>query len=94
MSDAVKGKLYQLDPAALPPSPPPVLCVLSWLKNLQMADLASEYQQSEESKNISSLFSLKGFYFQRVEDVPEYVQQVSSCTFHSCLELLNHVALL
>lgn len=64
--------------------PRPVLScpVLSWQKNPLMADLASEYlRRSEGSPNMSSLFSLKEFYFQRVEDVPEYVQQVSACTF-------------
>lgn len=46
-----------------------------------MAEGASE--ESGGFYNMSSLFSLKGSYFERVEDVPEYVQQVSFCTSHT-----------
>lgn len=49
-----------------------------------MAEAASE--EFGGFHNMSFLFSLKGSYFERVEDVPEYVQQVSFCTSPHCLQ--------
>lgn len=54
-----------------------------------MAEVASE--ESGGFHNMSSLFSLRGSYFERVEDVPEYVQQVSCCTSPHCLQTHNRV---
>lgn len=55
-----------------------------------MAEVASEDLQSGGFHN---MVSLKGLYFARVEDVPEYVQQVSFCSSPRRLQTLKRVLL-